>query len=129
MRVFSLAVQPSNAGSVADLRVVLENSSGSDIAVLAQSGENEGEVDYTTEDEVEVTWCPEGVVTATRGGGLLLVPANGKKAQQLSTGADVRSLSCIGAVGDVGDVGGGDDGSGPVSPGPSATPTTVGPRD
>lgn len=126
VRVSSLAVQPSNSGAFADLLVVLETSSGSDIAVLAQSGEYEGEVDYTTQDEVEVTWCPEGVVTATQGGGLLLVPANGKKAQQLSTGADVRSLSCIGAVGDVGGV---DDGAGSVSTGPSATTTTVGPSD
>jgi serine/threonine protein kinase len=125
VRVRSMAVRPSQDGFYSDYVLVIETSSGSsDVAVLTPNTEEGGEVEYTSADEVAVAWCPEGVVTATRGGGLVLVPANGKKPQRLSAGADVRSLSCIGAVGDQG---GADDGAGTVVTGPDATTTTLGP--
>ncbi|WP_426571101.1 protein kinase domain-containing protein [Aquihabitans sp. McL0605] len=125
VRVRSMAVRPSRDGFYSDYVLIIETSSGSsDVAVLTPGNEEEGKVEYTSEDEVAVAWCPEGIVTATRGDGLVLVPANGKKPQRLSAGADVRSLSCIGAAGDQGGV---DDGAGTVVTSPDATTTTLGP--
>jgi hypothetical protein len=111
-RVTSLAVQPTGVSGFSDYLVVLETTNGTDVAVLSRFSEDGGEVEYTSQEGAEVTWCSEGLVVALRDGGLLLVPANGKEPQLLTQGVDARSLSCIGA-----DVvaGGAVDGAGPAS--------------
>jgi serine/threonine protein kinase len=125
VRVRSMAVRPSQDGFYSDYVLVIETSSGSsDVAVVTPGNEQGSEVEYTSADEVAVAWCPEGVVKATRGGGLVLLPANGKKPQRLGAAADVRSLSCIGAEGDQGGV---DDGADSLVTAPDATTTTLGP--
>lgn len=120
-RVTSLAVPPSAVSTSPDYLVVLETSSGNDLAVLSRFSEDGGEVELTAQDEVEVTWCPEGAVVALSDGGLLLVPANENEPQLLSQRVVARSLSCIGVESSVVEV---DEGSGTVSTDPSVTTTT-----